>query len=107
MVHTCDTDRGHCAALKAAHQDAAQSIAQGCGLATLEGTDKEHAGLGAIIGNLMLDAIDLVLQHVRMRGRGRLPENGAIQTRRRLGRRQPLWGRGVTSRIKVISRPAT
>jgi hypothetical protein len=43
-------------------------------LATLEGTDQEDAGLGAILGDLMLDAIDLVLQHGLKRSREREPE---------------------------------
>jgi hypothetical protein len=43
-------------------------------LATLEGTDQEDACLGAILGDLMLDAIDLVLQHGLKRSRGREPE---------------------------------
>ena len=63
MIHAGDPDRGDSTAFKAAHQDAAQSIAQCRGLATFEGADEEHTRLGAVIGNLMLDAIDLVLQH--------------------------------------------
>jgi hypothetical protein len=43
-------------------------------LATLEGTDQEDACLGAILGDLMLDAIDLVLQHGLKRGKEREPE---------------------------------
>ena len=71
MIDSSDANRSHGAAFKAAHQDTAQGIAQGCGLATLEGTDQEDAGLGAILGDLMLDAIDLVLQHGLKRGRER------------------------------------
>jgi len=36
-------------------------------LATFEGTDEEHTRLGAVISDLVLDAIDLVLQHGLMR----------------------------------------
>ena len=74
MVNAGNANCGDGAAFKAAHQDTAQSIAQGCGLATLEWTDQEDACLGAILGDLMLDAIDLVLQHGLKRGREREPE---------------------------------
>jgi hypothetical protein len=74
VVDTGDADRSDGASFKAAHQDTAQGIAQGCGLATLERTDQENACLGAILGDLMLDAIDLVLQHGLKRSRGREPE---------------------------------
>ena len=59
--------RCHGTAFEAAHQDAPQRIAQCCGLATFEGTDEEHARLGAVISDLVLDAIDVVLQHGLMR----------------------------------------
>ena len=108
VIDTGNPDGGDSTAFQPTHQHAAQRVAQGRGLATLEGTDQENAGLGAILGHLMLNAINLVLQHGLNRGKGRnRTEISSVQTRRRLGRRQPLWGRGVTSRIRVISRPAT
>jgi len=54
-------------------------------LATFKGTDEEHTRLGAVIRNLMLDAIDLVLQHGLRRDRERKPENGAISDASALG----------------------
>jgi hypothetical protein len=37
-------------------------------LTALQRTDEEHAGLGAIVSDLMLDTVDLVLQHDLKRG---------------------------------------
>jgi hypothetical protein len=63
VVHPRDADGCHGTAFQSTHQHPAQRIAQGGGLASFEGPDQKHAGLGAILGDLMLDAIDLILQH--------------------------------------------
>ena len=52
-------------------------MSQGCGLAPLKGADEEHTGLGAIVSDLMLDTVDLVLQHGLRRGREG-PERGRV-----------------------------
>ena len=70
----CDSDRCDGTAFKSTHQHTAQRIAEGGGLSTLEGPDQEHAALGAIIGHLMLDAVDLILQHGLMRDKEREPK---------------------------------
>ena len=75
-AHGCD--RG---AFKVAHQHTPKGIAQGCGLPPLEGADEKHTGLGAIVGDLMLDTVDLVLQHGLRRGREG-PERGRVGFRR-------------------------
>ena len=62
---------GDSTAFQPTHQHAAQRVAQGRGLATLEGADQENAGLGSILGYLMLNAINLVLQHDLNRGKWR------------------------------------
>ena len=67
MIDASNADGRHGTAFKSSHQDAAQGIAKRGGLASLKRTDQEHAGLGAIFGYLMLDAIDLILQHGLMR----------------------------------------
>jgi hypothetical protein len=67
MVDTRDADGGHRAAFESPHQHATQGVAKCGGLASLKRTDQEHACLGAIFGYLMLDAIDLILQHGLMR----------------------------------------
>ena len=94
MVDACDTDRSDGAAFQATHQDPAQSIAKCCGLATLQGTDQEHAGLGAVLGYLVLDAVDLVLQHSLGRGKEREPEKAGGSDATALGPTATVVGQG-------------
>ena len=68
MVDTGYTHGGDGAALKAPHQHPAEGIAKRGGLPAFERANEEDACLGAIIGNLMLDPVDLVLQHGLKRG---------------------------------------
>ena len=74
VIDACDADCCDRTAFKAAHQHPAQGIAKSGGLAALEGANQKHAGLGAVLVNLMLDAIDLVLQHGLMRNREQEPK---------------------------------
>ena len=80
MVDAGDAHRGDGAAFKAADQNPTEGIAEGCGLAPVEGADHEHTRLGTVTGNLMVDPIDLVLQHglwERKGGRGRSRSDAA------------------------------
>merc|ERR1711871_118806 len=62
-------------AFKVAHQHTPKGISQGCGLASLKGANEKYTGLRAIVSDLMLDTVDLVLQHGLKRGREG-PERG-------------------------------
>jgi hypothetical protein len=46
-----------------AHEHPSKGVAESRCLTTLQGTDEKNTGLGAIICDLMLDTVDLVLQH--------------------------------------------
>jgi hypothetical protein len=63
MVDTADAHGSDRAAFEAADQHASQGVAEGGGLTPLQGTDHEDPRLGTVVGNLVLDPIDLVLQH--------------------------------------------
>ena len=78
MIDTGNADGGNSTAFQPTHQHAAQRVAQGRGLATLEGADQENAELGAILGHLMLNAINLVLQHGLNRGKGEKPDGNQL-----------------------------
>ena len=69
VIDTGDADGGDGTAFEPAHQHATQRVTQCRGLATLERTNQEDARLGAILGHLMLNAINLVLQHGLNRGK--------------------------------------
>jgi hypothetical protein len=92
MVHAGDAHGRDRTAFHPTHEHPTQGIAQGDGLAAIEGPDHKDARLGAVFADLMLDAIDLILMHglkvVKRNARGLGSE--ATQTRRRLERRQPL-----------------
>ena len=75
MVDAGEADGRDRTAFEAADQHPAQGVAQGGGLATVQGADQERARLGTVVGNLMLDPIDLVVQHgLRKRKREREPK---------------------------------
>jgi len=85
------------------HQDNAGRRTQGEAWTTVRGPITEHPGLGAVVGNLMLDAIDLITDARGMEGgmerRGalvkpRLNGNDDSDLGAGLERRQPLCGRG-------------
>jgi hypothetical protein len=50
-------------AFEGAQEHATQGIAQGGGLAPVQGADHKDPSLGAIVGYLVFDPVDLVLQH--------------------------------------------
>ena len=50
-------------ALEVAHEHPSEGVPESRCLTTLEGTDEKNTGLRAIIADLMLDTVDLVLQH--------------------------------------------
>ena len=50
-------------AFKASNQNTTERIAERGGLPPIQGPNHEHTGLGTVNGNLMVDPIDLVLQH--------------------------------------------
>ena len=52
---------------EAADQHAPQGVAEGGGLAPVQGADQEDARLGTVVGDLVLDPIDLVVQHGQWR----------------------------------------
>ena len=63
MVDSGNAYRGDGTAFEAADQDASQGIAKRGGLAAIERADQEGAGLGSVFRDLVLNAIDLVMQH--------------------------------------------
>ena len=63
MVHSSNADSSDGSAFQVAHEHPSKGVAESRCLTTLEGADEKDTGLRAIICDLMLDAVDLVLQH--------------------------------------------
>lgn len=63
MVDPGETHRRDGASFKTTDQHAPQGVAEGGRLAPIQGADQEDARLGTVVGNLVLDPIDLVVQH--------------------------------------------
>ena len=65
MVHPRDAHGSYRSALKAAHQHSTQGSTQGGGLAAIERTNHEYPNLGTVFADLIVDAVNLKLQHGR------------------------------------------
>ena len=76
VVDASDADSRDGGALKAAHQDAPKGGAKSGGLASIERADDEDTRLGLIVSDLIVDAVNLVLQHGRKSCKGKKPEGG-------------------------------
>jgi hypothetical protein len=63
VIDTSNADSSDGCSFEVAHEHPSQGITQGRCLTTLQRTDEKNTGLGAIICDLMLDTVDLVLQH--------------------------------------------
>ena len=78
VVDVGDAHGGDGAALEPTDQHPPEGGAEGGGLAPVQGPDQEDARLGAIVGNLVLDPVDLVLQHGQGRRRGEGGRGGSV-----------------------------
>jgi len=86
VVHAGDAHGGDGAALEGSHQHAAQGVAEGDGLTPLKGADHKDAGLGTVVGDLVFNPIDLVLQHgLKLERRGGAPSGAGLRRRIRPG----------------------
>jgi hypothetical protein len=65
VVYATNTHGSNCSAFQAAHQFPAQGIAKSCGLAAIEGPDHEYPSLGTVFADLVIDTVNLELQHGR------------------------------------------
>jgi uncharacterized protein YceK len=63
VINSSNADSGNGCALEVAHEHPSEGVPESRCLTTLEGTDEKNTGLRAIICDLMLDTVDLVLQH--------------------------------------------
>jgi hypothetical protein len=63
VINSGNADSSDSCSLEVAHEHPSERIPESRCLTTLQRTDKKNTGLGAIICDLMLDTVDLVLQH--------------------------------------------